>query len=73
MALVPTGAYVNEADPSQENYHEVFRGENYPILLAIKRAVDPDDVFSTMFAWGTNDGKRLDMSFTRCEKNIRSM
>lgn len=45
-ALAPnTGAYVNEADPFQANYHEVFWGDNYPRLLAIKRAIDPDDVF----------------------------
>jgi hypothetical protein len=45
-ALAPdTGAYVNEANPFQPNYHEVFWGENYPQLLAIKRAVDPEDVF----------------------------
>lgn len=45
-ALAPdAGAYVNEADPFQANYHEVFWGENYPRLLAIKRAIDPDDVF----------------------------
>ncbi|KAN0104180.1 FAD-binding domain containing protein [Hyaloscypha variabilis] len=39
------GAYVNEADPFQENYHEVFWGANYPRLLAIKKGVDPCDVF----------------------------
>ncbi|CZR58382.1 related to isoamyl alcohol oxidase [Phialocephala subalpina] len=44
-ALAPTGAYVNEADPFQENYHEVFWGENYPRLLAIKRGIDPNDTF----------------------------
>jgi len=32
---------VNEADPFQANYHEVFWGENYPRLLAIKREIDP--------------------------------
>ena len=41
-ALAPNaGAYVNEADPFQANYHEVFWGENYPRLLAIKREIDP--------------------------------
>jgi hypothetical protein len=40
-----TGAYVNEADPFQASYHEVFWGTNYPRLLAIKKKVDPDDVF----------------------------
>jgi berberine-like enzyme len=45
-ALTPNmGAYPNEADPFQDNYHNVFWGENYPRLLPIKRAIDPDDVF----------------------------
>lgn len=39
------GAYINEADPFQKNYHEVFWGVNYPRLLAIKKKVDPCDVF----------------------------
>ena len=39
-----TGAYVNEADPFEANYHEVFWGANYQRLLAIKREVDPNDV-----------------------------
>jgi hypothetical protein len=40
-----TGAYVNEADPFETNYHEVFWGSNYPRLLSIKKAVDPHGVF----------------------------
>jgi hypothetical protein len=40
-----TGAYVNEGNPFQPNYHEAFWGRNYQRLLAIKRAVDPEDVF----------------------------
>lgn len=40
-----TGAYINEADPFQTNYHEVFWGVNYPRLLSIKKAVDPYDLF----------------------------
>ncbi|KAE9363304.1 hypothetical protein N431DRAFT_433426 [Stipitochalara longipes BDJ] len=39
------GAYVNEADPFQKNYHEAFWGANYQRLLSIKREVDPHDVF----------------------------
>lgn len=52
-ALAPnTGAYINEGYPFQANYHEVFWGENYPRLLAIKRAIDPDDVFWCRFCVG---------------------
>jgi FAD binding domain/Berberine and berberine like len=39
------GAYVNEADPFQKDYHKVFWGANYPRLLSIKKKVDPHDVF----------------------------
>jgi hypothetical protein len=39
------GAYINEADPFQEGYHEVFWGANYPRLLDIKKKVDPKDIF----------------------------
>jgi hypothetical protein len=46
IELAPnTGAYVNEADPFQTNYHEAFWGANYPRLQSIKKAVDPHDVF----------------------------
>lgn len=46
VSLSPnTGAYVNEADPFEENYHEIFWGANYPRLVSIKKAVDPEDVF----------------------------
>lgn len=46
VELAPNmGAYVNEADPFELNYHEVFWGVNYPRLVAIKKAVDPNDVF----------------------------
>jgi FAD/FMN-containing dehydrogenase len=40
-----TGAYVNEADPFEPNYHEVFWGANYPRLQTIKKMVDPHNVF----------------------------
>jgi FAD/FMN-containing dehydrogenase len=47
IALAPDmGAYVNEVGPFQPKYHEISWGANYPRLLAIKRAVDPEDMFS---------------------------
>lgn len=39
-----TGAYVNEAFVHEPDWQTQFWGTNYPRLLAIKRAVDPDDV-----------------------------
>ncbi|KAG5662014.1 hypothetical protein KAF25_004253 [Fusarium avenaceum] len=40
-----TGAYVNEALPFEPNWQHTFWGSNYERLLAIKKAVDPEDVF----------------------------
>ncbi|KAJ9155504.1 FAD-binding domain-containing protein [Pleurostoma richardsiae] len=39
-----SGAYMNEANPREADWQRQFWGENYPRLLTIKRAVDPDDV-----------------------------
>ncbi|KAI0890644.1 FAD binding domain protein [Annulohypoxylon maeteangense] len=41
------GAYLNEADFNQPNWQEVFYGQNYPKLLAIKKKYDPNGIF-----WG---------------------
>lgn len=39
------GAYINEAAGFEKDPARTFWGENYDRLLAIKRAVDPQDVF----------------------------
>jgi len=39
------GCYINEANPLEPNLSDVYWGSNYPRLLAIKKAVDPNDVF----------------------------
>ena len=39
------GAYINEAAGFEKNPAKTFWGGNYEKLLAIKRAVDPQDVF----------------------------
>lgn len=39
-------AYVNEADPAEPDWQNVFFGENYGKLLAIKKKWDPDTVLN---------------------------
>jgi len=38
------GAYLNEANANEPDFQQVFWGDNYPRLFAIKREIDPDDV-----------------------------
>jgi len=40
-----SGAYVNEADPTEPNWRETFWGPNYPRLLELKDYWDPTGVF----------------------------
>lgn len=40
-----TGAYANEADPTEPQWQETFYGDNYPRLLALKQQWDPHGVF----------------------------
>lgn len=40
-----SGAYVNEASPSEPNWQQAFWGANYGRLAQIKKTVDPNDVF----------------------------
>jgi FAD/FMN-containing dehydrogenase len=40
------GTYVNEADYFEPDWQQSFWGASYPRLLAIKRAYDPDGLFS---------------------------
>jgi len=44
--LAPTsGAYINEADPSNPDWKNDYFGEHYPRLLEIKNRYDPQGVF----------------------------
>ncbi|KAI1608203.1 FAD binding domain-containing protein [Exophiala viscosa] len=40
-----SGAYVNEADPTEPNWQQAFWGANYPRLLQLKNYWDPTSVF----------------------------
>jgi hypothetical protein len=55
-----SGAYINEADPFESDFQQVFWGNNYPKLLEIKRAVDPDDVFWCTPCVGNEGWKEVD-------------
>ncbi|RDA94776.1 hypothetical protein CP533_6726 [Ophiocordyceps camponoti-saundersi (nom. inval.)] len=45
MLLDATYRYPNDALPFERDWQHTFWGSNYERLLAIKKAVDPDDVF----------------------------
>lgn len=40
-----TGAYVNEVDPTEPNWHEALYGDNYDRLAKVKHEWDPKGVF----------------------------
>jgi hypothetical protein len=45
-SLAPgAGGYINEGDPTEERWQEVFYGANYERLLGIKKQWDPKGVF----------------------------
>ncbi|KGO46867.1 FAD linked oxidase, N-terminal [Penicillium expansum] len=48
-----SGAYLNEADPNQKDWQQVFYGDNYDNLLAIKRKYDPHNTFYAFKAVGS--------------------
>lgn len=64
-AVTPvTGVYMNEADFLQENWEELFYGENYFQLLSIKRKWDPESLFYVLKgigskAWTVEDDGRM--------------
>lgn len=48
-----SGTYMNEADPQEPDFQKHFYGENWGRLSAIKRRVDPWDVFYANTAVGS--------------------
>lgn len=51
----PMAAYANEANAYQPNFQQVFWGDNYPRLYAIKQAVDPANLFISRLGVGSED------------------
>lgn len=43
---VTGGAYLNYTDPDLDRWQSAYYGSNYPRLLDVRRAVDPDHYFS---------------------------
>ncbi|KAF9740452.1 hypothetical protein PMIN06_003019 [Paraphaeosphaeria minitans] len=57
-AVTPNaGAYINEADYQQEDWQDVFYGDNYARLSAIKKRLDPKGVFYNEIAVGSERWK----------------
>jgi berberine-like enzyme len=53
-ALTPgSGSYLNEGNVEQQNWQQVFYGENYDRLLKIKNKYDPEGVFYAATAIGS--------------------
>lgn len=60
MAMAPiramaggAGSYVNETDYFETSWQDAFWGQNYPHLLEVKHRYDPDNVFRTHHAVGS--------------------
>jgi hypothetical protein len=55
-ALVPKpGAYFNESNYFEKNWQDAYWGDNYPRLLSIKKAYDPDGLFFVHDGVGSED------------------
>jgi FAD/FMN-containing dehydrogenase len=54
-ATPDSGSYVNETDYFEPDWQHAFWGDNYPKLLAIKRAYDPHGLFTCHHCVGSED------------------
>ena len=52
------GSYVNETDYFEPDWQRAFWGDNYPRLLAIKRKVDPGNLFTCHHCVGSESAPR---------------
>lgn len=53
-AITPGGgAYLNEADFRQPGFQDVFYGDSYSALLAIKEKYDPEGLFYALTGVGS--------------------
>ena len=49
------GSYISESDYFEVNWKQSFWGPNYPRLAAIKKRYDPDGLFFTHHAVGSDE------------------
>ncbi|KAK4201358.1 6-hydroxy-D-nicotine oxidase [Triangularia verruculosa] len=70
MEAAPNGcAYVNEADPFQENWQDHFWGPSvYPTLKQTKKAWDPEGVFYAISTPGTEQWEVIEYGTRLCKK-----
>jgi hypothetical protein len=54
-ATLGSGTYMNEGNFMLPGWQDHYYGENYPQLLQVKRKYDPDSLFYTTTAVGSED------------------
>lgn len=70
-ALAPdSGAYINEADPSNPDWKHDYFGTNYDALLRIKREYDPNGLFWCKPCVGWDDWEIRDDSSDLDEEEL---
>ena len=62
-------AYVNEADPYQEDWQGRFWGAAYPGLLAVRKQWDPQGLFYAVSTPGTEDWEVIDFGTKLCQRS----
>jgi FAD/FMN-containing dehydrogenase len=60
-------AYVNEADPYQDNWQEHFWGSNYKRLFEIKKKWDPKGVFYAIATPGAEEWESIEYGTRLCK------
>ncbi|SPO06099.1 related to isoamyl alcohol oxidase [Cephalotrichum gorgonifer] len=68
----PNGcAYVNEADPLQENWQGHFWGDLYPDLKALKKKWDPEGLLYAVSTPGTEEWEVIEYGTRLCKRHAK--